>query len=150
MKIEYAVEMTIDRPRDTVVALFDDPENLKQWLHGLESLEPIEGEPGAVGSKSRLVFKDKGRTMEMVETILERSPPHRFRFSYACGKVWNEVDNTFEECGDGGQTRWIGRNVFVLGGWMKLLGIFMRGAFPKQSREHMERFKAFVEAASEA
>ena len=150
MKIEYTIETIIDRPRDFVVALFDNQECLKEWLTELESMDPLEGEPGTAGAKSKMVFDQKGRKMEMIETILERSPPERFRFTYECGKVWNEVDNRFEETEDGQKTLWKAHNVFVLGGFMKIIGFFMKGAFPKQSQVHIDRFKAYVESRDSA
>jgi hypothetical protein len=57
-----------------------------------------------------------------------------------CARRWNETQVVFP-------TRWVMENEFRFTGWMVLMGIFMRGAFPKQTLKDMNRFKAFAEAA---
>ena len=47
--MKYSCELTIDLPRDEVIALFDDPDNLVKWQPGLQSFEHISGEAGAAG-----------------------------------------------------------------------------------------------------
>ena len=69
MAVDYTTTITIDLPRDKVVALFDDPGNLPKWQRGLQSFEPLSGQPGQVGAKSKLVFQMGKRRMEMIETI---------------------------------------------------------------------------------
>ena len=71
--MRYQVEVLIDRPRDEVVAVFADPEQAKDWIPGLLRIEPVEGEPGANGSKTRFYFKTRRGEMNMVETITDNS-----------------------------------------------------------------------------
>ena len=146
MAIEYTLDLVIEKPRDAVVALFDNTENMKLWMPEMEVFEPLEGKPGATGSTARMVFNEKGRKMDMVETITANEFPDRFCATYACGKVFNTVENTFTDTSEG-HTRWTTHNVFELGGFMRLLGIFMKGAFPKQTMTHMQRFKVFAESS---
>jgi uncharacterized membrane protein len=142
--MEYTTEITIDLPRDRVVALFDDPDNLAKWQPGLQSMETIEGEPGTPGAKTRLVYEARGRRVEMIETIIDRDLPRVFSATYEAKNVWNEVVNRFHEAGPR-KTRWVTENEFKFSGAMALLAFFMRGAFRKQTLEDMERFKAFAE-----
>ena len=76
--MHYTVEIDIDLPRDRVIELFDSTENLKKWQRGLQVFEPLEGEPGQPGAKSRMVFQMGKRKIEMVETITERNLPDAF------------------------------------------------------------------------
>ena len=57
----YTVSIEIDMPRDEVVALFDNADNLFHWQNGLQSFEHVSGEPGQPGAKSKLVFQN-GKT----------------------------------------------------------------------------------------
>lgn len=50
--MKYTVEIEIDRPIDEVVALFDDPENLKHWQPGFVSMKPLAGTPGMFRNQS--------------------------------------------------------------------------------------------------
>lgn len=142
--MKYTVDIEIDRPREEVAALIDDPENLPKWQRGLLSIEPLEGAPREVGSTSQLTFRMGKRTMEMKETILVHDLPDEFSCTYDAKGVHNVVRNRFFEVGPG-KTRWESENEFQFRGLMKILGVLMKGAFPKQSLKYMKDFKAFAE-----
>ena len=142
--MEYTVEVTIDLPRDRVIELFDSSENLHEWQDGLQSFEHIEGEPGQPGAKSRLMYEMGNRKVEMIETIEKRALPDEFTAVYEAGGVWNRAANRFYEEGDG-TTRWLMDTEFKFSGFMKVISVFMRGSFPKETRGSMESFKAFAE-----
>jgi uncharacterized membrane protein len=142
--MEYTSEIDIDRPRDEVVAIFDDPDNLPRWQKGLQSFEHLTGEPGRPGATSRLVFQEGRRRIEMVETITERDLPDRFSGTYDAKGVHNIVDNTFTEPAPG-RTRWTMRNVFEFRGVMKVASLLFRRSIPGTTRAQMEAFKAFAE-----
>lgn len=141
--MKYTCELTIDLPRDEVVALFDDPDNLVKWQPGLQSFEHLSGEPGQPGAKSRLLYDEGGRRIEMIETIVTRDLPETFSGTYEAKGVWNEVSNHFLE--EDGVTRWVMDSDFRFSGFMLLMLIFMRGAFRKQTEKTMQRFKDFAE-----
>lgn len=148
--MKYTVEVTIEASRDRVVAAFDDPANLKHWMPGLLSFEPISGTPGQVGAKARLKFDMGGRQMEMIETITERNLPETFSGTYDANGVHNIVRNRFEPVGEK-QTRWVAENEFIFAGFMmKVMGWLMPGVFRKQSLKYLEAFKAFVETGQPA
>ena len=44
--MKYTIEMDIRAPRETVVALMDDPDNLPKWQKSLVSFEIASGERG--------------------------------------------------------------------------------------------------------
>ena len=145
--MRYTCEITIDRPRDQVIALFEDPANMKQWHPTLKAFESISGEPGAVGSQSRLVYDTNGREMVMTETITTQNFPDSFSAVYDAGNVHNIMDNHFYEEGD--KTRWVTTSEFQFSGWMRLMALIMREAsFKKETLTNMERFKTFAEATS--
>ena len=144
--MRYTSEVTIDLPRERVIELFDSAENLSKWQPGLMSFEHLAGEPGQPGARSRLVYDMNGRREEMVETIVARDFPDTFSATYEAKGVMNWIANRFHEA-DHHRTRWVMETEFKFKGWMMLMGLFMRGAFPKQTLNDMNRFKAFAEAA---
>lgn len=144
--MKYTCEVTINLPRQRVTALFDDPDNLKKWQPGLQTFEPVSGEPGQPGAKSRLVYHQGGRTIEMIETVTARNLPDEFSGAYEAKGVFNRITNRFYEDGPD-KTRWVAQNEFDFSGVMRLFAFFMRGAFPKQTQKDMNRFKAFAESA---
>jgi uncharacterized protein YndB with AHSA1/START domain len=68
--MRYSCEVIINLPRQRVIELFDNPENLKHWMPGLISFEPVSGVPGQPGAISRLEFQMGKRKMVMTETSL--------------------------------------------------------------------------------
>lgn len=141
--MKYTCELTINAPRERVIELFDNPDNLKKWQPDLVSFKHISGTPGQPGAKSELVYNMNGRKCEMVETVTERALPDRFCGTYDAKGCHNIIENRFEDVGD--QTRWTMVSDFRFSGMMRILGLLMRGSFPKYSRKMMNNFKAFVE-----
>lgn len=145
--MQYTTEMTINQPRDKVIALFDDPDNLPKWQPGLQSFAHISGERGQPGAKSKLVYEMNGRVVEMIETITHRNLPDEFSGTYDAAGVHNVVVNRFYDAGPG-QTRWVIESDFQFTNlMMKAFGLLMPGSFTRETKTLMERFKAFAENA---
>ena len=145
--MKYTSEITIDLPRRRVIELFDSSENLAKWQPGLQSFDFISGEEGKAGAISKLVYDEGGRRVEMIETIINSDFPDAFSATYEAKGVMNWVSNRFYEEGPE-RTRWVMENEFKFSGLMVLMGIFMRGTFPKQTVKDMNRFKEFAEGSS--
>lgn len=143
--MKYTVEIEIDLPVDRVVELFDNPDNLKHWQPGLQSVEPLSGTPGQPGAKSRLKFQMRKRDIEMVETITVRNLPEEFSGTYEAKGVFNHVKNRFIPISEN-KTRYVSEQEFQFKGFMKLFGMLMPGAFRKQSQQYLQNFKQFAES----
>lgn len=144
--MKYRLEIDIDLPRDKVIELFDNVDNLKHWQPELVSFSHLSGTPGQVGAKSRLLYNMGGREMEMIETILVRNLPDTFSGTYEIKGIWNQIDNRFVAVSDS-KTHWQFDSEFRGGGMMKIMIWLMPGMFKKQSFKYMQQFKAFAEAA---
>ena len=142
--MRYQMEVKIERSREEVVAVFVDPDQAQAWIPDLLRIERIDGESGAIGSKTRFVFKTRRGEMEMVETITDNSLPDSFDAVYDAKSVKNIHSNRF--VAEGNATRYIADTEFRFSGMMKLMGVFMRGAFPKETRRQMERLKVYIES----
>ena len=142
--MKYSSEISISLPREKVIELFDNPENLKHWQPGLISYEHIEGDYGKAGSKMLLKYKMGKREIEMIETITVRNLPDEFSGTYEAKGVWNKVKNTFTEP-QAGTTIWTSENEFKFKGFMKLMAMVMPGAFKKQSYKYLKQFKEYAE-----
>lgn len=143
--MKYSVSITIDKPVDEVIALFDNVDNMKKWMDGLESYKPISGTAGEVGAKSRMEFKMGKREIKMVETITAKNLPEEFTATYEAKGVFNIVKNSFEPL-PGNKTKYSTEQEFQFKGFMKLIGLLMPGAFKKQSMKYLKDFKAFAES----
>jgi len=142
--MKYSHQIEISLPREKVIELFDNPDNMKHWQPGLISFEHISGDQGRPGAKMLLNYKMGKREIKMIETILIRKLPDEFTGTYEAKGVWNRVKNTFTEPSDG-TTIWVSENEFKFKGFMKLMAALMPGTFKKQSYKYLEYFKEFAE-----
>lgn len=142
--MHYTSSITINKPIEKVIELFDNPAHMDKWMEGLQSFEPISGTPGQVGAKSRLKFKMGSREIEMIETITVRNLPEEFSGTYEANGVFNMVKNKFIALPDN-TTKYISETDFQFSGFMKILGFLMPGMFKKQSMKYLVDFKRFVE-----
>lgn len=143
--MRYTVNLTINKNRDRVWRAFENPKNMKRWMPTLQSFEPQSGTPGQVGAISKLVYREDGRTLTMLETITNRDEPNEFAGVYSTDGVVNELRSTFDEL-NAQQTRWTLDAEFRFSGILSVVAPFMKKQFIKRTQADMERFKAMVES----
>ncbi|NMP16735.1 MULTISPECIES: SRPBCC family protein [unclassified Thalassotalea] len=144
--MKYTVEIDIAVPIEKVIDLFDSSENMRHWQPDLLSFETISGKPGQVGSEARLVYQMGNREVVMTEVITRKDLPQIFAGVYETDNVWNLVENSFIDLGNG-NTRWVCTNEFKCSGFVRLMALLMPGMFKKQSVKYQEQFKSFAETA---
>ena len=143
--MQYTTQITIARPRTEVMERFADSRYYNKWMESLVNMEVMEGEPGMVGTKTRLTHKMGKREITMLETITNRENPSLLIATYEADGVWNQAINHFEvEAGD--QTRWVMETEFKCKGIMWLMTNLMPGMFKKQTQKTMEAFQSFMES----
>ncbi len=143
--MKYKTEVTIDLPRERMLELFDNRENMYKWQEGLKADEHLEGEPGQPGAKMKLVYDQNGRSMELTETIKVRNLPEEFSAVYEAPNMWNLNKNFFYDEGD--KTRWVTDTEFKASGFMKVFVFLLPGMFKRQTLKTMNDFKSFAEGA---
>ena len=142
--MKYSNEVTINRPLEKVIELFDNPANMPKWQPGFISMEHLSGTPGQPGAKSKLKYKMGKREIDMIETITTRDLPKEFHGIYEAKGVYNVQKNYFSSIGEN-QTKWVAETEFRFSGFMKLFGWLLPGTFKKQSQQFLDLFKAFAE-----
>ena len=141
--MRYVCEVTIDKPRDKVLELFDNPDNLYKWQKNLRMFEIIEGHPHQDGVKSRLTYDENGKKIVMIETIEKFNYPDEMIAIYEVDNMWNRCINTLIE--QGNSTIWRLDSEFQGKGFMRLLCIVGKRMFVKQTMKDMNNFKSFAE-----
>ena len=116
--------------------------------------EPVRGVDGQVGTESRVVFRSGKRTMECTETITRREPATDAELTTEVEVIFERTlvaegmesltRDTLDESGPS-RTVWTSDEEYRFTGAMKLLASVMRSSFTKQSRRHLQDFKAFAE-----
>lgn len=147
--MRYQLEIDIDLPRERILDLFLNQDNLQKWQPDLVSLEPLGWEGDyTVGAKTKQIHKMGNREIEMIETITEYDYPESFSATYEADGVWNLIENQFVDV-DAGKTRWVVDSEFKCSGFMmKLMTWVLPGMFKKQTLTFMQRFKEYAENAA--
>ncbi|MEU3767157.1 SRPBCC family protein [Amycolatopsis keratiniphila] len=153
--MKYTVSIEIALPRKRVVQLISDPAHLPKWLRGLVLHEPLNGAHGQLGTTSRVVFQTGKQRMEATETIT-RVDPQDLRAIPSSVAVHHDREITGkglwhaqrDRIIDAGPDTTVGdsQSEFRFDGLMiRLVALLTPGSFRKQSRQHMQDFKAFAE-----
>ena len=146
--MRYDVSIEINAPREQVVDLFMDERRFREWQPDLIEYFPTSKKRGIEGATAVLRVRMGNSDMEMIETVDGGVLPHTHSVIYRAKGVWNRVDSQFHVRDGGGATEWICTSEFRCQGMMRLVMFCMPWLFKKETRKHLERFKAFVEAAN--
>ena len=147
--IKYTEEIEINSNIDSLIVLFDNPYNMKEYMEGIESYIVLSGNIREVGAKAELVvaFIEKDvvkRRIVMIEEIITNNLPKEKKVTYTADGVYNIVTNRFEKVSEN-KTKFINEQEFEFKGYMKIISFFMPSAFKKQSKIYLEDFKEFAE-----
>lgn len=137
--------MILDAPRDKAWRAFDNVDNLRLWQPALAEYEHLSGTPGQPGATARLVYREAGHRIELVETITSRRDQEVFNASYDSAHGRNTLHNQFVVIDDG-HTRWDLEAEFSFKGAARLMAPMLRGTIERRIRSDAERFKSQLEA----
>lgn len=153
--MKYTVSIEIALPLEKVVQLLADPTQFPKWLRGLVVHEPLQGTQGQVGATSRVVMQMGKQKFECSETITRREPVDLHRIPKGSSVhfdreivgegMWSAVRDRLSEVAPH-TTLWQSESEYRFDSLlMRLVAPLMPGVFRKQSRQHMQDFKAFAE-----
>jgi len=98
MKIETTVE--ISKPPSEVYNFLMDEENLTLWIKNFIKLERINGEDGQVGSTSRHIYDENGKTTEYIEEVIVAEKGKLFQTILRNEQMEMDIINKFSPIGD--------------------------------------------------
>ena len=80
---------------------FTDDERLGNWVSNFVRIQPLRGEPNAVGGFSRLTLTDEGRDVVITREIVAFEDNERVAYDLEHTTMMTSVDVLFEPDGDG-------------------------------------------------
>ena len=148
--MQYTIETEINQPREKVIKLFDNPDNLAYWQPGFISFTHESGEAGQPGAVSRIRYDHgNGKEFDMIETVKVRNLPKEFSGTFEVpGRMTVQIQNYFHERGPD-RTILVAKNEVTFHGFWKLMGFFIGGCSRNESREFMNNLKAFCETGAD-
>ena len=147
--LKYSEEIEIHSNIDSVIVLFDNPDNMKEYMNGIQSYTVLSGNIREVGTKAELVvaFIEEDvvkREIIMIEEIITNNLPEEKKVTYTANGMYNIVTNRFIKISEN-KTKFINEQEFEFKGYMKVMGFFMPSVFKQQSRIYLKDFKEFAE-----
>lgn len=138
------VSTTINTYPETVWENLMNPDNLKFWLTDFLSAEHLTDKKGEEGSKSRLRFNERGKEIEVIETVL-LSKPHQ-QYNSRMEHPAFAIENDMRLVSFGQRTELIQTVQFQPKSFItKLFLPLMKGAMKKRSLNELLKLKHFIE-----
>jgi hypothetical protein len=142
--MEYKTEIIINKPRQEIIDVFENPSLLPLWQRGLERSRPLSGKNGEEGSKRKLYITIEGQSIKMTETIIKKNLPKEWHGKYSSKGIESIQKNYFEDLNEN-QTKWTSYSEFKFSGFMKVISKLLPEIFKKRSVLVQKDFKAFIE-----
>jgi len=148
--MKFTCSVVINAPREKVTSLFNDEKYLKEWQDGYQGSQLLSGESGKEGAKSKIIFLQGKRSMELLETIEVVDMPYEKTALYEHAHMTNSMQNIFEEL-ENGHTKYSAHIHYTEfhGLVPRLMARFFPKLFKKQAQKWLDQFKHFVEHYSE-
>ncbi len=143
--MKYTETIEINASRDSIWDGLVKEENLKKIHPTVVSTETVEGNFGEQGSTTKMIFEMNGREMVMTENILEIKEKELHKAEYDADGVHNVNELTIKQIGDNKYEVSI-TSEFSFSGIMKLMSLFMKGSFKKETSRALEALKEFAES----
>lgn len=139
------VTTTVNAPVEKVWGIFMDPDSMQHWLTGFISAEHISGPKVQPGSVNKIRFKERGREIEVIETVLEVRANEQYSFRMEHKSLESLITVRFVSIGQ--VTEIIQTVQFSAKGFfMKLMMPLMKGGMKKGMLRDLQNLKSFIES----
>ena len=144
--MKFTCSVTINKPRKTVVALFENPDFLGEYQDGFIKKILISGDAGKENTVSKMYYKMGKGEMELTETILKNDLPEVFLAQYHHKHTDNTMQSSFIVL-DENTTQYDAEIHYTAfrGFVIKVMAFLFPSFFKKQVQKWLTNFKIFVE-----
>lgn len=136
--------LTLSAPRERAWRAFSNFENLRRWQASLVEYTPLSGNPGEAGATTRLVYREAGHQIEVVETVTSLREPESVDATYDGSHGSYTLHNRFVMLTPE-QTRWDMEAKLSFRGAARLLAPMLKGTIERRMRSDAERFRELLE-----
>jgi len=139
-------QMTIDinAPVETVFTHLDDAEFAKQWIGGLDSMEVLTEGGNRVGAKTKHIYIENGRTIEMLEETLVYEPDKKVKIYGKTDGFELTVQYELEAIATGTRLHYEAETNMT-SFMMKLMSVIINHSSNNKTHEDLNRLKSLIE-----
>jgi len=140
----YQVSIEINKPISEVFTAFNDQEQMKIWLPEVKSIEPINVNPGIVGSTYKMTVDNNGQTIVMTEKVMAYVPNKKVTLFFDADDMLKTDDYNFSEVNGG--TLIVKEVVCKSDSYiMSCMFPYFKGTFSEIDQKYLNDFKAYIE-----
>ncbi|MFT5168400.1 MAG: putative membrane protein [Saprospiraceae bacterium] len=147
MKVENTVE--ISKPPSDVYEFLVDEENLSLWIKNFIKLERLEGEEGEVGSTSKHIYNENGKTIEFIEEITAKETGKLFKGVLRNRQVEIKISNELFLLADNSTRLVVVSEFYPQNLIIKIVTFFSKKSIIKRQRDDLQRLKEAIEELTE-
>ena len=140
----YTAQVFVDKPVTEVFSVFNNSENIKNWIPEIKSFEVVNDNPGKTGSIYKIVVENQGEEITMTEKVLAYVPNEKVTLFFDAENMLKTDDYLFSE--EDGVTTIILKSSCKSDSFiMACLFPYFKGTFQEQDQAYLNNFKEFVE-----
>jgi len=140
----YQVSIEINKPISEVFTVFNDQEQMKIWLPEVKSIEPINVNPGIVGSEYKMTVENNGQIVVMTEKVMAYVPNKKVTLFFDADDMLKTDDYNFSEANGG--TLIVKDVVCKSDSYiMSCMFPYFKGTFSAIDQKYLNDFKAYIE-----
>ncbi len=140
----YRAEVNINKSIKVVFEIFNNSENIKNWVPEVKSFEVVNTNPGKTGSVYKIVIDNKGQEVTMTEKVMAYVPNEKVTLFFDAEGMLKRDDYIFKEK-DGVTTITLNTSCQSDSYILACIFPYFKGTFQKQDQSYLNNFKAFAE-----
>jgi uncharacterized protein YndB with AHSA1/START domain len=140
----YIAEVTVNKSIKEVFEVFNNSENIKNWVPEVKSFEVVNKNPGKTGSVYKIVIDNKGQEVIMTEKVMAYVPNEKVTLFFDAEGMLKRDDYIFKEK-DGVTTITLNTSCQSDSYILACIFPYFKGTLQKQDQSYLNNFKAFAE-----
>ena len=140
----YRAEVNVNKSIKVVFEIFNNSENIKNWVPEVKSFEVVNTNPGKTGSVYKIVIDNKGQEVTMTEKVMAYVPNEKVTLFFDAEGMLKRNDYIFKEK-DGVTTITLNTSCQSDSYILACIFPYFKGTFQKQDQSYLNNFKAFAE-----
>lgn len=140
----YTAEVSIQKSVDEVFTIFNNSENIKNWIPEIKSFDVLNQNPGKTGSIYKIVVENQGEEITMTEKVLAYVENEKVTLFFDAENMLKTDDYIFTET-DGITTVTLNSSCQSESFLMACMFPYFKGTFQEQDQTYLNNFKEFTE-----
>ena len=140
----YRAEVTVNKSIKEVFEIFNNSENIKNWVPEVKSFEVVNNNPSKTGSVYKIVIDNKGQEVTMTEKVMAYVPNEKVTLFFDAEGMLKRDDYIFKEK-DGVTVVTLNTSCQSDSYILACIFPYFKGTLQKQDQLYLNNFKAFAE-----